>query len=105
MTPIRARLASYFSIAGRLCFLATAVFGIFEMIGWIGHGAWPRYTFAGMTHTMAISGVGWLAGIEEILNEVLYAPAWLVLLGMGLLLRVLGGIAALGADRAKEEEE
>lgn len=104
MRPLRSRLASSLSIAGRLCFVGAVIVGIFELLGWIRYARWPHYTISGITHTMAISGLGWLGGVESILNEVLNAPLWVILLALGLLLRTFGGIASLGANGARNRE-
>ncbi len=96
MSSTRSRLSSWLSIAGRLCFVGAMIFGILEIAGRIGWLRGSHYTFSSMTHTMAVSGLGWLGGAETIVNDVLYAPAWVMLLALGLLLRVWGWIASLG---------
>lgn len=103
MRPFRSRLSAALSVTGRLCFVGAVIVGIFELLGWIRYASWPHYTLAGITHTMAISGLG-LEGVETILNEVLDAPLWVTLLALGLLLRLSGGIAALGADQVASRE-
>ena len=104
MRPFRSRLATSLSIIGRLCFVGAVIVAIFELLGWIRYASWPHYTIAGITHTMSISGLDGLGGVESILNEVLNAPLWVTLLALGLLLRLSGGIAALGADQAPSRE-
>lgn len=104
MRSMRSRLSSWLSIAGRLCFAGAIIVGILEIAGWMRYARWPHYTLSNMTHTMAVSGLGSLGAVETIVNEVLYAPAWVTLVALGLLLRALGGIASLGGNGSSRRE-
>ena len=96
MSSTRSQLSSWLSIAGRLCFVGAMIFGILEIAGRSGWLKGSHYTISSMTHMMSVSGLGWMGGLEAIVNDILYAPVWVMLLALGLLLRVWGWIASLG---------